>query len=193
VAGTDNMGTVDGNGVELDQWSNNNTVSGNTICGNDGSGIAVYDSWGNSISDNMVFCNDAEPTKSPGANGEISLASSLGLTSDNDISGNTLLGISPYAPVALVDSASTTLGNIFAGNMLEDFGAMAMYDWGNVLGGNASVWRSVTGGSDWMGGMMPATDVGNNGVAYDFDAVTLSSPLAPNFRFPWQTDGAYGA
>ncbi len=47
VAGTDLVGGDDGNGVELDQWTSGNTVSGNTIAGNDGSGIALYDTSGN--------------------------------------------------------------------------------------------------------------------------------------------------
>jgi len=192
VAGTNVVGNEDGNGIELDQWTSDNTVSGNTICGNDGSGITLYDSSGNTISANLVFCNDAMPNGNPSADGEIVLASSFGLTSDNTISGNLFAGISPYAPVASVDGMSSTLGNTFSGNIFEDFGALAMYDWAGVSGGDASFWRTVTGGSDVFAGVMPSSNTGSGGAAYSFDSVFTASPLGPDFRFPWQTSDAYG-
>jgi parallel beta-helix repeat protein len=192
VAGTNVVGTVDGNGIELDQWTSGNTVSGNTICGNDGSGITLYDLSGNTISGNLVFCKDAAPNENTAADGEIVLASSLGLTNDNAISGNLFAGISPYAPVASVDTMSSALGNIFSANVMEDFGAAAMYDWAGIAGGSASFWRTVTGGTDQFAGVMPADNTGNNGAAYSFDCVFAASPLGSDFRFPWQTGVAYG-
>jgi parallel beta-helix repeat protein len=189
VAGTKVVGSVDGNGIELDQWTSGNTVSANTICGNDGSGITVYDSSGNTISGNLVFCNDAAPNANPG---EIVLASSLGLTRNNVISGNLLAGISPYAPVASVENTSSVLGNIFSANVIEDFGAAAMYDWAGVTGGNASVWRTVTGGTDQFAGVTPPGNTGSSGSSYGFDCVFAASPPGPAFRFPWQTGDTYG-
>ena len=186
VAGTNVVGNIDGDGIELDQWTSGNTVSGNTICDNDGAGIMVYDSSGNTIGGNLVFCNDAAPNENPG---EIVLASSPGLTRDNAISGNLFAGISPYAPVASVGTSSGVLGNIFSANMMEDFGAAAVYDWAGVTGGNASFWRTVTGGADQFAGVMPP---GDNGAALSFDCVFAASPIEPAFRFPWQTGDAYG-
>ena len=96
----------------------------------------------------MVFCNDAGPMQSGTAHGELVLASSLGLTSGNTISGNTFQGISLYSPVALVDNTTSTLHNSWSGNLFEDFGALAMYDWGGIWGGDATFWRGVSGGTD---------------------------------------------
>ncbi len=194
VAGTDLVGGDDGNGVELDQWTSGNTVSSNTIAGNDGSGIALYDTSGNTVSGNMVFANDAGPILPNTAHGEIALASSLGLTSDNTISGNTFLGIASDAPVVLVDTESYGLGNQFSGNAFEDFGAASMYNLANVTGGDATYWRDMTGGTDWFAGTVPA-DSGSiiAGSDYTFDADYTDSPLGVDFRFPWQTGPAYGS
>jgi parallel beta-helix repeat protein len=176
VAGTNVVGNVDGNGIELDQWTSGNTVSGNTIRGNDGSGIMLYDTSGNTISGNLVFCNAATPDGNPSASGQIVLASSLGLTRDNFISGNLFVGSSPYAPAVSVDSMSTTLGNMFFANMMENFGA-----------------ATVISGSDWCDVVTPQTNTGSNGAAHSFACVFAASPPGPAFRFPWQTGGGYGA
>jgi parallel beta-helix repeat protein len=189
VAGTHVVGATDGNGIELDQWTNGNTVSANTVCGNDGAGIAIYDSWNDTVTGNTVFANSAHASGSISPTGEIVLASSLDLTSHNTISGNTFMGISSYSPVANVDTWSSTSGNTFAGNLFEDFGALAMYSWAGTQGGNAAYWRSVTGGSDWLGGTAPGSGSGATGYAYDFAA---ASPFSANFLFPWQSAGAYG-
>ena len=80
------------------------------------------------------------------------------------------------------------MGNHFSANLFEDFGAVAMCDWAGVSGGDASFWRAVTGGSDWFAGIMPPPGTGG---VYNFDYNFAASPLDPNFRFSWQTDGAY--
>jgi parallel beta-helix repeat protein len=126
--GTHLAGNSDRNGIELDQWTNNDTISANTVCGNDG-GIVVYDARDNSISGNIVFANSADSAASVSPSGEIVLVSSNGLTANNTNSGNVFMGISAYAPVLLVDATSSTSNNVFSGNAFEDFGALAMYDW----------------------------------------------------------------
>jgi parallel beta-helix repeat protein len=192
VAGTHLAGNSDGNGIELDQWTHNDTVSANTICGNDGAGIILYDSWNDTVSGNMVFANSADAVASISPNGEIVLASSLDLTSHNTISGNVFLGISAYAPVAFVDVPSSTAGNVFTNNAFEDFGALSMYEWAGTQGGNGAYWRSATGGSDSLGGVAQGVSVGSAGSGYAFD-FAAASPFSADFRFAWQTTGAYRA
>lgn len=188
VAGTGSAGSADGNGIEMDQWTHDDVVTGNIVAGNEGSGIAIYDSWNNSVSGNMVYANDAAPAAQYGANGELSVASSLNLTHGNTISGNTFIGISAYAPVVCVDAWSCTSGNMFSGNVYEDFGAFALYDWGGMGTDNsASYWHTVTGGSDILGGTLP-----NGGTSYDYDFMLPASPFAKGFHFAWQSAGAYG-
>ena len=195
VTGTNIVKSVDGNGIELDMFSSGNTVSGNTICGNAGSGITLYDSWQNTVSNNMVFCNDAGPIGAGGnAHGELVLVSSLGLTANNTIAGNTFEGISSYAPVVQVDNASSALSNVFSANLLEDFGAAAMYDWNSTSGGDATYWRSVTGGTDKLGGVPPVSSIAGGAAAgtdYAFDFNFNTSPFGTGFRFPWQTGAVY--
>jgi parallel beta-helix repeat protein len=191
VAGTSFVGGSDGNGIELDQGANNDIVSANTICGNDGAGVALYDSWNNTVSGNMVFCNSANGVRSNSPEGEIVLASSLNMTSNNTISGNVLIGISAHAPVVSVDTWSANAGNVFSSNALEDFGAVAMYDWGGTEGGDGSFFRTVSGGMNLLGGVQQGASVGASGskYAFDFNAV---SPLGAGFEFAWQTPGSYG-
>jgi parallel beta-helix repeat protein len=191
VAGTSFVGGSDGNGIELDQGSNNDIVSANTICGNDGAGIVLYDSWNNTVSGNMVFCNSANDGGSSSPSGEIVLASSLDLTSNNTISGNVLIGISAYAPVVFADAWSSNAGNIFSNNALEDFGAVAMYDWGGTEGGDGSYFRTVSGGMNLLGGAQQGASVGASGSDYAFD-FAAASPFGAGFEFAWQTPGSYG-
>jgi parallel beta-helix repeat protein len=191
VAGTSFVGGSDGNGIELDQGSNNDIVSANTICGNDGAGIVLYDSWNNTVSGNMVFCNSANDGGSSSPSGEIVLASSLDLTSNNTISGNVLIGISAYAPVVFADAWSSNAGNIFSNNALEDFGAVAMYDWGGTEGGDGSYFRTVSGGMNLLGGAQQGASVGASGSDYAFD-FAAASPFEAGFEFAWQTPGSYG-
>jgi parallel beta-helix repeat protein len=195
VTGTNIVDSVDGNGIELDRFTFGNTVSGNTICGNEGSGITLFDSWQNTISNNMVFCNDAGPIQPGNAHGELVMVSDSGQTSGNTITGNTFEGISSSAPVVQVDDTTSTLKNVFAGNMLEDFGASSMYDWNSTSGGDAGFWRSVTSGTDTLVGVPLISNAlaggPTLGTDYAFDFNFGTSPFGTGFRFPWQTGAVY--
>jgi parallel beta-helix repeat protein len=192
VIGTHIVNSVDGNGIELDVYTSHNTVSGNTVCGNDGSGITLFDSWSNTISGNMVFCNDAGPISPGNAHAELVLVSTQGMTTNNTISGNTFEGISPSTPVVQVDNVSSASHNLFTANLLEDFGAAAMYDWAGTSGGNANWWRGVTGGSDVLAGTLPTSSGSpSGGTSYAFDSTFAVSPFGASFHFPWQTGPAY--
>ncbi len=51
------LGGPDGNGIQLDTWSENNRVYGNIVFGNDGPGLSLFDANGSVIYDNVIFDN----------------------------------------------------------------------------------------------------------------------------------------
>lgn len=77
----------DGNGIEVDQWCDDNTVSFNLTYGNDGAGIIVYDGAGNTITSNTAV-NNARRTRA-GYRGDI-LVTSQGDGTVDRTAGNTV-------------------------------------------------------------------------------------------------------
>ena len=159
----------DGNGIELDQWTHNNTVSNNFCYGNDGAGIVLYDSYNNLITANTVGGNELNSGGSHSRMAELVLNESFDLTSNNTVSDNVLIGASANSPAVFVDGPSSTSGNNFIANVLENLGGGSIYDWNGAIGSSLSFWQQAAGSTD------------------QFSGVPLTAPpagITPSFLFP---------
>jgi len=146
--------SLDGNGIMLDHWSNGAVVSGNHVFGNDGVGISVLSSGGNTITGNIVHDNmvDAGGThvvaKAEIFVGETTLAP--GLTVDNIITGNTAVANSAVgAAVQVAADVTSVASNVIYGNELRQSGAGPLWMWGAQSGARVAGWNALAhGGSD---------------------------------------------
>jgi parallel beta-helix repeat protein len=128
----------DGNGIELDQYTHNNVVSGNLAYGNDGAGLALYDSYSNSISNNLLTENELDPGHTHAAMGDLSLNSQIGITANNVFSGN--IGSSASSvPAIFINMASSADNNVFTGDV-----------WENSTGGPATQIGADVVWADWQ-------------------------------------------
>ena len=119
----------DGNGIQLDQYTNANTVSGNFATGNDGAGIMLYDSHDNTVANNVTDRNGLGLVGTHPIRGDFVLAGGLDLTRANFITGN--IALSTSVPAVLVDGLIVDNANRFSGN----------------------IWQNTTGGADTMLGL----------------------------------------
>ena len=70
----DNLG--DGNGIQIDQMTHNNTITQNLSFSNDGEGISLYDSANNVVSQNVFFNNGMDRNFSHSLRGNITVDAS---------------------------------------------------------------------------------------------------------------------
>jgi len=154
--------SVDGNGIMLDHWSGETLVSGNHVFGNDGAGISVLSSYGNTITGNIVHDNmvDAGGTHVV-AYGELFVGESPlapGLTTGNTISGNSFVSGAAYG-VAVQVAAEVTgeASNSITGNHLAQTGAGDLWAWGTQAGGDLAGWNALprTGSDLGPPGVLP--------------------------------------
>ena len=143
---------LDGNGIELDQWTHNNQVTGNFSYDNDGAGIVLYDSRSNVINGNETFDNELDPGQSHTVRGELVMITSSNLTTGNTIENNILLSASTNSQAVFLDGASSTGGNGFTSNVLESLVGAAIYDWAGNIGNTLSFWQNVAGSSNTFTG-----------------------------------------
>ncbi len=155
----------DGNGIESDQWTHDNTISDNFCYANDGAGIILYDSYNNTVSDNDIGGNDLDPDHTHTTMGDLCLNTLLGLTNDNTIQGNAILSTSSVAPAIFVLGSNNT----FLSNVIENLAGGPIYDWQGLIGAQTTGWGQYTSSTNTPSG------------------VPLTAPPAgvtPSFLFP---------
>jgi parallel beta-helix repeat protein len=158
----------DGNGILLDQWTAHNVVSDNFAMGNDGAGIALYDSAHNSVSGNVVGDNAADSGGTHAIRAEISLNDSIGLTRDNVFSGNTALSFIGGGEAVYVDADTIRAGNSFSGDVLANAAGGEVFQAGATLGTSASVWNALMGARDAFSGVPLSALVAGEVLGYTF-------------------------
>lgn len=101
----------DGNGIQIDQWCDGNTVAFNVVWGNDGPGITIYDANDNEVYANTAYGNSLDPasTHGPGSRGEMVLSGSAagqaaGRPAGNRLYDNLLVATRLSEPALAVDS-----------------------------------------------------------------------------------------
>jgi parallel beta-helix repeat protein len=163
----------DGNGILLDQWTGYNVVSDNFATGNDGAGIALYDSAHNTVTGNIVGGNAVNRGNTHSIRAEISLNDSLGLTKHNIFSGNTALSFIASGVAMFVDAEALRVGNAFSGDILENSAGGDVFQAGATLGTSASVWNAMLHATDAFSGVEVTAPVAGETLNYRFAAHTL--------------------
>ena len=162
----------DGNGILLDQWTRGNVVTNNFAMGNDGAGIALYDSAHNIVSGNVVGDNAADSGRTHAIHADLSLNDALGLTKDNIFKGNTVLSFQSGGAAAYVSPASAQGHNAFSGDVLENTAGGAVFDIGGHAGSILSDWNTMLGASDRFDGISLSSPVPGGTYGYSFPSGT---------------------
>jgi parallel beta-helix repeat protein len=157
----------DGNGILLDQWTGHNVVSGNFAMGNDGAGIAVYDSTGNVIRDNVLTGNGLDPAHTHSIHADLVLNQVLGLTTHNAVLDNTVLSERADGEAVFVAAAPAQAANAFRGNVLENLAGPGIYDLAGTIGADLHVWNG-NGAADQFSGVTISTPASGMAYAYAF-------------------------
>jgi parallel beta-helix repeat protein len=128
-ANTDKV-AVDGNGIEVDQWCDGNTVAYNLVWGNDGAGVIVYDGSNNTIKGNTAYGNGLDPSHTHVALGQIIVSGTAAATARgnhvwNNLAASTLAGV----PAVYVDTRAVSGGNTIGANLYSNSAGGTLLRW----------------------------------------------------------------
>ncbi len=146
--------SLDGNGIQLDHWTFENIVVGNTIFGNDGCGINMLSTKDCLVADNLIFDNMVDEGGTHViAKAEIFLGEANftpGLTTGNVIEGNKVRASSPYGVAVQMHPVLTDrTSNVIVNNEIGRVGPGSLWLWGNTFGSSLDEWNSLrTDGTD---------------------------------------------
>ena len=126
----------DGNGIQIDQWCDGNTVAFNVAADNDGAGINLFDAASNSVVNNTVTGNMRDSGGRHVYRGEIVLASDytkkVDRTSGNAVRNNIALATRPGVAAIVVEATTTDNGNGIGPNFLGRTDGGPVYRWGST-------------------------------------------------------------
>ena len=136
----------DGNGIQLDQWCDDNEVYFNVSFRNDGAGIAVFDAARNKIYNNTLFDNMIDPGHSHAYRGELVMASdytkNVNHSTKNLIANNIVVARRPENVAIYVDRLSSGNPNVIGGNVLfHQDPAGQLFFWKDSRGRDISDWN----------------------------------------------------
>ncbi|HEX7689080.1 MAG TPA: right-handed parallel beta-helix repeat-containing protein, partial [Burkholderiaceae bacterium] len=108
----------DGNGIEVDQWCDGNTVAYNQVWGNDGAGIIVYDGSGNLVHNNTAWGDGLDSGHTHVARGEIIVSGTAAANvHGNHVWNNVASSTTAVVPALYVDSRAVAGGNTIGANL----------------------------------------------------------------------------
>lgn len=141
----------DGNGIQLDQWCDDNEVYFNVAFRNDGAGIAIFDAARNKIYNNTLFDNMLDPGKSHAYRGELVMASdftkNVNHSSHNLIVNNLIVATRPENVAIYVDRLSSGNPHEIGGNALYHRAPAAnLFFWRDGPGREIAQWNKLKGG-----------------------------------------------
>jgi len=142
----------DGNGIQMDQWADHNTIAYNVMWHNDGAGIILFDASDNLVYGNTAVANALDPRKTHGDKAEIVVNSSGEWASNayndnwrNKVYDNVLVGTNPNAPVMHIDHASMSNSQQIGPNMIYHRRGGYVMRWGHSFLSTAAQVDSYTG------------------------------------------------
>lgn len=128
--GNRDTAAVDGNGIEVDQWCNGNTVAYNLVWGNDGAGIIVFDGSNNLIVGNTAYGNGRDPSHTHVALGQIIVSGTAAATvKGNHVWNNIAASTLPGVPALYVDTRAVSGGNTFGANLYANSAGGTLLRW----------------------------------------------------------------
>jgi len=139
----------DGNGIQLDQWCDDNMVYYNLCYGNDGPGISVFDSSDNQIYNNTLYGNLLDPGDTHYVKGEIILASdytkNIDGTRNNTLINNLCVAVNPSAHAVYIDEATSDNALEIMYNLLYHQAGGDLYLWKNRGGDDITAFNNMAG------------------------------------------------
>lgn len=205
----------DGQGIMLDQGANENEVYYNISYGNDGAGIATWDSDANEIYNNVCWGNMVDTAGTAATFGNYGEIRIRGASANTVVKNNIAVATEADTPAVHVDASSETAGgHVFENNCWW----RASGDWwefGASSGATLSGWQTASGsGTDDINAdpqlidpenadfrlhlSSPCRDRGQDvGLTQDYNAVPLPRGHAPDMGAhelppPLATSGALG-
>lgn len=132
----------DGNGIEVDQWCDGNTVAFNVVWGNDGSGIMVYNGNNNLVYGNTAHGNGLDPGGThTAAQGELILNGNgaAGRPANNQVFNNVLVSARSAVPAMYVDTRAVAQGSNSVGpNLMFNEAGGSVLRWTD-----SQLWRTA--------------------------------------------------
>ena len=142
----------DGNGIQIDQWCNDNRVYYNLSFENDGAGIMLFDASRNQVTNNTSYGNMRDPSRSHAYRAELVLASddvhAVNSTVANIVENNILVSTRPGTVAAYVSSSAAGRGQIIGANLLFNATGGDAYFWSGSSGRDVNTWNRLKNGPD---------------------------------------------
>lgn len=121
---------ADGNGIEIDQWCDGNTVAFNQAWGNDGAGIIVYDGSNNVVQNNTTWNDGVNSGGTHVGTAEIAITGTAASTArGNHVWNNLAFSTHATVPALYVDTHAVAGGNTIGANLLWNGAAGTVLRW----------------------------------------------------------------
>ncbi len=166
---------VDGNGIEVDQWCNGNTVAYNQVWGNDGAGIIVFDGSTNLVQNNTAWDDNVDTGHTHVSKGEIIVSGTLAANvRGNHVWNNIAYSTRPAVPALYVDTRAVSGGNTIGANLYWNSGTSGqIVRWtDSTIQQTAAAVDALTG----VGGSVVAAPLFSNTAAKLTGGLRLSQP-----------------
>ncbi len=141
----------DGNGIQLDQWCNDNFVGNNIVSNNDGAGISVFDAARARIMGNVIFANMRDPAHSHRHKGELIFASdddhNVDNTRDAVVKSNMVMATNAAVAAILVDGPTSRHPPAFSENRLSNTSGGPIARWAGRDITSLAAWNKLVSGT----------------------------------------------
>ena len=145
--GNHDASAQDGNGIQLDQWCDDNLVTNNIAAGNDGAGISVFDAARARIIGNTLAGNMRDPGGSHRHKGELVFATDdehdADHTRDGTAERNIVAARNPAAAAILVDAPTSRHPPHFSGNLFWNAAGGDIARWAGHGIGTIASWNAL--------------------------------------------------
>lgn len=138
----------DGNGIQIDQFCDNNEVSFNVSWANDGAGIIVFDGANNLVRGNTLKGNGLDPGRTHGDLGELIINSAGAQTNrarGNRVIDNVIVATLPTVRGLYVDYTSAPNANTVGPNLIHHRAGGAALQRGSQIGQTGAQIDAITG------------------------------------------------
>jgi parallel beta-helix repeat protein len=152
VSGQQETDGQDGNGIQLDQWCDNNEVTFNVVFANDGAGIVLFDSSHNLIANNTLFDNMRDSRGRHAYKADLVIATDYTKNTDhsfdNVVRNNLIYTVRPGIMNIYVDRSAAKRTKEISNNLyFRASPDTAMYFWGGTTGHDIAAWNALKPGA----------------------------------------------
>lgn len=137
----------DGNGIQIDQYCDNNEVSFNVSWANDGAGIIIFDGANNLVRGNTLKGNGLDPGRTHGDLGELiinSAGAQTNLSRGNRVVDNVIVATRPAVRGLYVDYTTAPNVNTVGPNLIHHRAGGTVFQRGGQIGQTGAQIDSIT-------------------------------------------------